>query len=500
MAVGVVKRFAGVPALDGVSVAVRPGAVTGLVGHNGAGKSTLLRTLAGALIADEGNVRIDGADLGRGGPAAALAAGISTVYQELSLLANLTVTQNVFLGRERRRRGTLDREGMRRSARQLVDRFDINVDVDRTVSEYPIATRQLLEIAVAISRNARYLLLDEPTTSLEGPQIARLLELIRSLAVEDGLGVLLVNHKLDELYAVADTVVALVNGQVRIEGAARDVPRDDVIRAIAGNDATATPHAGGRAPVSDDVSRDLATELALRVRDLCGGVFRSVTVDAYAGRVLGIYGLVGSGRTEFLRALVGLEAIESGEVELFGGRFRPRSPSRSQRAGVVYLTEDRKIDGLVGGLDATTNVVLPILRQFTRFGVLDRRAVVRLAGERMDELRLRGDRHAPVERLSGGNQQKVLLARALAQGPRLLLLDEPTKGVDIGVKSEIHRLLRSLAHDQRIAVVVVSSEEEEILDVADDVATFILGTCDGSTQPASSLTPARLRHAAWEAA
>ncbi|MEV6036810.1 sugar ABC transporter ATP-binding protein [Nonomuraea sp. NPDC052116] len=514
----IVKRYSGVPVLSGVSVAVRPGEVVGLVGHNGAGKSTLLRVLSGAIKPDEGTISVNGDPIQLTGPAAALKAGISTVYQELSLLPNLTITQNVFLGRERRRgAGTLDGEGMRRAARDLVGRFGLRVDVDRPLGHYPVATRQLLEIAVATERDARFLLLDEPTTSLEGEQVDRLLELIRTLTRESGLGVLLVDHKLDELYAVADSVVALVNGQVRIAGPVERIDRADVIRAIAGEEAAvhlaeagqfdqlsaeelgelADGRPQGRRPVSP--LPDGATQ-SLRVRGLRAPGLSDVSLDAYPGRVLGVYGLIGSGRTEFLRALVGLERPDAGRLELFGKPYRPRNPSQARRAGVVYLTEERKVDGIVPGLDSATNVVLPVLHGFTKYGVLDRRAMARSATRYMDRLQVRGDRTAPVVSLSGGNQQKVLLARALAQEPRLLLLDEPTKGVDIGVKNEIHRLLRHLASEQGMTVVVVSSEEEEILDVSDDVVTFSHGRCDGESRLASELSLVELRQVAWGAA
>jgi ABC-type sugar transport system ATPase subunit len=514
-AVDIVKRYSGVPALAGVSVTLRPGEVVGLVGHNGAGKSTLLKALAGAVRPDEGHLVIDGGAVVLGSPADALAAGISTVYQELSLLPNLSVTQNVFLGRELRGRTGLARQRMRVAARELVERFGLAMDVDRPLGNYPVATRQLLEIAVATHREARFLLLDEPTTSLEGEQIERLLELVRSLAGNSRLGVLLVDHKLDELYAVADRVVALVDGRVRIDAAAEAVSRTDVVRAIAGDEAAehlkddadvtgrdsgSPDHVSARIPAVVRSAPQAAGEPMLRVTDLRTPVLQGVSLEARAGEILGIYGLVASGRTEFLRALVGLDSIHGGEIRLDGRPYRPQNPRAAEQAGVVYLTEERKVDGIVPQLDSVSNVALPVLRRYTRFGVLDRRAMARESLALLDQLKLRGNRLAPVVSLSGGNQQKVLLARALAQRPRVLLLDEPTKGVDIGVKTEIHRMMRSLAVNEGLTVVVVSSEEDEILDVADDVVVFRAGTCDGTHEPAASLTLAGLRHAAWSAA
>lgn len=510
---GIIKLYAGVPALAGVNITVRPGEIVGLVGHNGAGKSTLLKTLSGAIRPDSGQIMIDGQELVLTGPSVAIAAGISTVYQELSLLPNLTVTQNVFLGRELRSRGQLARESMRQAAQNLVDRFGVEVEVDRRLGDYPVATRQLLEIAIATERGSRFLLLDEPTTSLEGEQISRLLEVVRNLARESGFGVLLVNHKLDELYAVADSVVALVDGHVRISGSAAEVDRADIIRAIAGEEAAAhimiegqvdvtsrvDPESPKVAPSSSGLSKDLAGPPSFLVKNLKTPTLSNVTVKAYPGRVLGLYGLIGSGRTEFMRALVGLDTIFAGSIELDGQPFVPKNPNDAAKKGVVYLTEERKIDGIVPGLNSSLNVVLPILRSFSKLGALDKRAMSATATQYMDLLKVRGNRDAPVVSLSGGNQQKVLLARALAQEPKYLLLDEPTKGVDIGVKTEIHRLLRRLAHEEGLTVIVVSSEEEEILEVSDDVATFSAGTCDGRTNLVNELTLASLRRAAWDA-
>lgn len=393
---------------------------------------------------------------------------------------------------------------MRSDARDLAERFSLKVDVDRKLADYPVATRQLLKVAVAVARHARFLLLDEPTTSLEGGQVEYFLETIRELATQQDIGILLIDHKLDELYAVADDIVALVDGEVRISGPVSQVDRAAVIAAIAGEEApevaAATQGGEPERAALDLVPPPEGTPPALSVRDVTGPSLHGVTLDAYPGRVLGMYGLISAGRTELLRTLVGLEPLWGGSFALDGQPYRPVGPADAQRRGIAYLTEERKQDGIVGGLDSTTNVVLPVLNRFRRLGLLDRGKIRRASTELMDRLRVKGDRTGPVERLSGGNQQKVLLARVLAQTPSILLLDEPTKGVDIGVKVEIHRLLRSLAHEEGLTVVVVSSEEEEILEVADDVVTLIEGRCDGTAVPASSLSTVGLRHAAWSAA
>ncbi|MEE6288505.1 sugar ABC transporter ATP-binding protein [Georgenia sp. MJ173] len=499
----IVKRYSGVPVLHGVSVAVRPGEVLGLVGHNGAGKSTLLRVLSGATAPDAGTIAVDGELRSFGSPADAIDAGIATVYQELSLLDNLTVAQNAFLGDEATSGGLLRRADMRDQARQLVADFGLSVDVDAKLGSYPVATRQLLEIAVAIHRDAQYLLLDEPTTSLEGKQIDHLLEVVKGLATERGMGVLMVNHKMDELYTVADRIAALVDGELRIDARVDEVSREDVIAAIVGEETAAPAPAVVTAPPERRAgtgARQPAGGIHLEVKDVRSNVLNGFNLTAEPGRVVGIYGLVGSGRTEFLRSLVGLERLTRGSILLDGKPFRPKGPGHAQGAGVVYLTEERKQDGIVANLDSLMNVALPVLKRHRRLGLLSMRSLRGEAADFTTRLRVRGDVSNPVSSLSGGNQQKVLLARALAQRPRLLLLDEPTKGVDIGVKAEIHRIIRALAHEDGMTVVLVSSEEEEVADVADDIVVAAHGRCSGTPLEEDERGAKELRLAAWSAA
>ena len=500
---GVSKFFSNVPALSDVSIVVRPGQITGLVGHNGAGKSTLLKILSGVYRPDRGSVRLNGETAELNTPSVAQAKGISTVHQELSLLPNLTVTQNVFLARERARLGMLQRDVMRNEAQAMVEKFDLDVDVRRNLGDYSVATRQLLELAIATHRKAQFLLLDEPTTSLEGAQIDKLLETIRDLADEQDVGILLIDHKLDEIYAVADTIVALVDGRIQINAPIKSIKREEVIRAITGDDAAGETLSATLAPAGSPASETgkqtpLDSQITLKVTNLrTNSGLRDISLTAYSGRVLGIYGLVGAGRSELLRTLIGLDTIVSGQIELFGRPYKPRNPASAQRAGIVYLTEERKQDGIIPPLDSRVNVSLPILEQFRRWGLLNLGKMGDEANKYLDTFKVYGDRSRPVVNLSGGNQQKVLFARVLAQEPKVLLLDEPTKGVDIGVKVDIHRHVRKLAHEEGLTVIVVSSEEEEILEVSDEVAVFVNGTCDGKSEPAENLTAAQLRRAAW---
>ena len=505
---GISKYFSGVPALLRVSIAVRPGKILGLAGNNGAGKSTLLKILSGVYRPDEGMVLMDGVPIELHSPANALARGIATVHQELSLLPNLTATENTFLAQERARLGFLQRTSMQLETQKMVEQFGLDIDVNRPVGEYPVATRQLLELAIATHRNARFMLLDEPTTSLEGDQVDELLKTIRNLARERGVGIMLVNHKLDELYAVVDSIVALVDGEVRINDAIEAVAREELVRAIAGDEAVSLMEEAAQIGALPSIDLGQSGEdgaapaaasgtPALSVTHLKTNTLEDVTLTARANRVLGVYGLVGSGRTEFLRTLIGLDHVEAGTIELFGRPYRPRNPAAARDAGIVYLTEERKRDGTIAPLDSLVNVALPVLHRFTRAGFLQDREMRRRTNEYLDLLKVRGDRNSPVRRLSGGNQQKVLFARALAQEPQVLLLDEPTKGVDIGVKVDIHRMIRDLAHKQGITIILVSSEEEEMLEVADDVVVFVGGRCDGRAELATQLNATQLRREAW---
>lgn len=488
----ITKDYSGVPVLMGVSFTLSPGEVIGLVGHNGAGKSTLLRVLSGAHRQSGGTLRIDGEEVQFASPSDAMGRGVSTVYQELSLLPNLTVVQNVWLGRElRTRSGSLDKDAMHRRAADLVKEFGLNIDIDRRVGAYPVAVRQLLEIAIASSRDTKYLLLDEPTTALEGDQISELLSYIRQLATEKQIGVLIVNHKLDELYGVADRIIALMNGRVVIDAPTHDVDRHAVVDAIAGQDRAQ------RASSSTTPSATRPRERVLEVRDLTGPVLNGVSFEARSAEILGIYGLGGSGRTETLRAIAGIDPPTGGSVQIGGEEFRPRRPADSIHRGIAFLTEERTVDGIVPQMSSLLNTALPVLDQHARFGWLDGKSMRSRARGLLDELELKGDPAQPVTSLSGGNQQKVLIARALIQGPRVLLLDEPSKGVDIGAKGEIHNLLRRLAHEEGIAIVMVSSEEEEILDVADRVLVFSEGVVAAGPLPVSQLTIKQLRALAW---
>lgn len=515
---GLWKSYEGSWALTDVSLRAEPGVVVALVGHNGAGKSTLLRALSGAERPDRGELVVDGVRMTFASPGEATDAGIACVYQELSLVEQLTVAQNLFLGREHLRAGLLSRRAMAAEADRLCEEFGIAARGSDVVGTLSVAQRQMVEVARAVNRGSRYLLLDEPTTALELAQVEQLFATIRHLTREKRIGVLLVDHKLDEVFAVAERVVALSNGRVVLDGPTSEVDRAAVVRAVVGGEDDAQEVAAellrredGEGVAGPAASHPDAPPLraegpgsppplgpvVMSAEHVGGARLRDISLEVHAGEVLGIYGLVGAGRTRFLRTVYGVEPQLRGTLRLHGRPYVPRSARHAMRHGVAFLSEERKLDGFVPVLSGRDNVVLPVLDRFRRAFVLRWPRLHASADEALARVSVRGDVHAPLSKLSGGNQQKVLFAKAILQDPQVLLLDEPTKGVDIGAKAEIHALVGALAHERGTAVVMVSTEEEELLSVADRVVVFRAGECDGRVLDASGLTPARLRELAW---
>ncbi len=491
------KAYGSTRALSDVSLFVPPGEVVALVGHNGAGKSTLLRALSGAERPDQGTITVNGVHTNFAQPSDASAAGIACVYQELSLVDQLTVAQNVFLGHERTDKGVLSLREMNRVTQELCDRFGINARPTDQVGSVPVAQRQMVEVARAVNRGSKYLLLDEPTTALEQEQVEHLLEIIRKLTTEQGIGVLFVDHKLDEVFAIADHVVGLANGRIVLDGPAGVVDRKAVIDAVVGE---RTAEQLERVETSPTRRARPASEFGppMLVADHVGGArLTDISLSVRAGEVLGIYGLVGSGRTRFLRTVYGAEPFSSGSLLLNGESFSPKRPRHAITSGIAFVSEERKFDGIIPQLSGEDNVVLPILDRFVRAGILNWKRLHMSAEEALSRVSIRGDVRGPISALSGGNQQKTLFAKAALQAPLLLLLDEPTKGVDIGAKAEIHGIIQSLARETGVAVIVVSSEEEELITVADTIAVFRAGTCDGATFENGSVSPQQLRELAW---
>ncbi len=485
---GVTKSFAGVGVLHGIDFEVKPGTIHGLFGHNGAGKSTFLKILAGAQPQDNGALTVDGEAVRFSSPREALAKGIGCVYQELRLIPNLTVAENLFLGREVTLGGFKRIAEMNGYCKDLLAGYGLNIDVTRTVKGLSHPEKQLLEVIANLEGKVRYLFLDEPTTALDGKQSADLLTHVRRIALERNIGVVLVSHKLDEVLTVCDEATVLSGGQVVYSAAGTDVSKQAIVAAIVGD-------AHGKHVATRREERP-AGDVFLRVQGLTGKRLKGADLEARRGEVLGLYGLVGSGRTRFLRTLYGMEPITAGTIEIAGEPYRPSNPKQAIKAGIAFLTEERKIDGFIPLMSSFQNVVLSTLPKYRRGGFVDLAGARASAQRTLGSIGTRGRLDEPTKSLSGGNQQKVLLGRIIEQNADLILLDEPTKGVDIGAKSDIYDIIRRLADEGR-CIVVVSSEEEELIQICDRIAIFQHGYCNSAPRRVADWSLPKLREAAW---
>ena len=489
-ATAVSKRFPGVVALDGVSVTLAPGEVLAVVGENGAGKSTLMKILAGVYHPDEGSVELDGRPVRFAGPAAATAAGVVLIHQELNLAENLTVADNLFLGREVTVGGkllVLNNGAMTGRAAALLARVGLPADrVTRRVETLPPGEKQLVEVARALGTAVRVLIMDEPTSSLTQRETERLYEVIDALR-RDGVSVLYISHRLAEVKRCADRVVVLRDGKNAGELAKADVTHDNMVRLMVGRDMKSfypkvhCTGTGGAAVLS------LA---GLRYRN---GPDTPVSLDVRAGEILGMAGLVGAGRTELAEAVFGVRHVTHGSVALGDQPLAVKSPADAIRAGVFLVPEDRRLHGLVTAETVGFNLSLPNLdRLRSRFGIR-RRAEAELHATWIEKLRVKTPSAAQtVGLLSGGNQQKVVYGKWLARGPRVLILDEPTRGVDVGAKAEIYALVDELA-GRGVAVWMITSDMEELLGMSDRVVVMHEGRLAGELSGAAVTEEAVMR-------
>jgi len=467
---GATVRFGSEAALDGVDFRMFPGEVHSLMGENGAGKSTLIKAISGALPLDEGIIRINGEELTFRTPHEAQAAGISTVYQEIDLLPNVSVAENILLGREPRRLGTIDWRTMRTEATEVLGELGIAVDPASQLGHHAVAIQQLVAIARAIAVNARVLVLDEPTSSLDADEVGELFRVIRELKERD-VAVLFVSHFLDQVYEICDRITVLRDGSLVGEYPTTELLRIDLVQKMLGRKASELRQRERIVPPAEDVTSYLS---ARGVGNAPG--LSNADVDLHEGEVLGVAGLLGSGRTELARAITGVDRPSDGELRVEQQAAAFGSPRDAIDSGVVYSSENRRTEGILGNLSVLENISLAVQAQK---GVFRRMAPERqreLAASWIEALDIRpADMDRPASTLSGGNQQKVMLARLLALAPRVLVLDEPTRGVDIGVKVEIQNLVGELA-DNGLAVMFISAELEEVVRVGDRVAVLRDGT------------------------
>lgn len=473
-ATGIVKRYPGVVALSGVSMSIDAGEVVSVVGENGAGKSTLMKVLAGDVRPDEGELRLEGEVVRFREPRDAIAAGVVLIHQELSLADNLDVGANILLGREPRRGPFLDRAEARRLASAALARVGLDdLDPSRPVAGLGMGTRQLVEIAKALATEAKVIIMDEPTSSLTDRETDVLLATIGRLRGA-GTSVVYISHRLEEIRRISDRVEVLRDGRHVGTLVGDAIDREAMVRLMVGRDLERGDLRAGATPTSDGPPR-------LRVFGLRTTRFphASIDLEVRPGEIVALAGLVGAGRTELLRAIVGIDPIRSGVVEVDGRPIVVRHPADAAAAGVVLVPEDRKADGLLLEESVRDNLVLPGLARFARGPFRSRRRESRAATGLVTRLGVRPPRLAhPAGGLSGGNQQKVAVGRWVACDPTVLLLDEPTRGVDVGAKAEVHALLDELAR-RGAAIVAASSEMEELLAVADRVVVLHDGAIAG---------------------
>ena len=462
---GITITFPGVKALDGVDFTLYPGEVHALMGENGAGKSTLIKALTGVYGIDSGTVSVDGVAVDLDGPSAAQAAGISTVYQEVNLCANLSVAENVMLGHEPRTGPFISWRAMRREASRYLERLGLSIDPGSMLSAHSIAVQQLCAIARSTVVDAKVLILDEPTSSLQKAEVDELFAVVRSLR-DAGVAVLFVSHFLDQVYEISDRMTVLRNGRLVGSYPTRDLPRFELISLMIGRtgDELASIEEGARRRVRTARDGEVSAIRAIGLGK--HGQIQPYDLELYPGEIVGFAGLLGSGRTEAARLLTGADKPDEGELQLDGRTVRLSDPLHALKSGIAFSSEDRKKEGIVGDLTVRENIALAVQTIRGMWKPVPRRELDAIVEKYMTALNIHpASPNMLVRNLSGGNQQKVLLARWLATAPRILVLDEPTRGIDVGAKAEIQKLVADLAADG-MSVVFISSEFEEVLRVS----------------------------------
>ncbi len=458
---GIGKSFPGVRALDKVDFMLRHGEIHALMGENGAGKSTLVKVLTGVYSLDEGSIRLDGQPVVIRSPQDAQRHGISTVYQEVNLCPNLTVAENLFLGRESHTRGFIDWRKMNRRVGELLQELNISADPTAQLDSYSIAIQQMIAIARAVNSECKFLILDEPTSSLDADEVKKLFALMRQLKA-DGVGILFITHFLDQVYEVCDRITVLRNGELVGEYEVESLPRLELVKKMMGKEIEMLSDLAGD---KDEARFEGETPLIKACELLSSSGIAPFSLEMYKGEVVGVSGLLGSGRSELVRAIYGADKATQGQLFIKGKSVRIKNPLDAMMKGMAYLPEDRKADGLLADLSVKENIIIALQAKRGLFRRLSRRDMEKYANQYIKLLNIKtADSETPVKSLSGGNQQKVILARWLLTNPEFMILDEPTRGIDIGTKTEIQRLVLKLAGEGR-SIAFISSEMDEMLRV-----------------------------------
>ena len=464
---GINKNFPGVKALQDVDFTLRKGEIHALMGENGAGKSTLIKVLTGVEEFETGTIRMEGSSntIINRSPQEAQENGISTVYQEVNLCPNLSVAENLYIGREPKKGPMIDWRTMKEGARKLLEGLDVHIDVTMAVENYSIAIQQMIAIARAVDMSAKVLILDEPTSSLDDGEVEKLFVLMRLKA--KGIGIIFVTHFLEQVYAVCDRITVLRNGTLAGEFKVEELPRVQLVAKMMGKDFDdlAAIKKEGVSTVKEDViisARGLGHK----------GTIKPFSLDIHKGEVVGLTGLLGSGRSELVRALYGADKPDSGELAIKGKKLKVNAPIDAMMEGMAYLPENRKEEGIIADLSVRENIIIALQAKKGMFKLMSRKEQEEFTDKYIDILQIKtADRETPIKQLSGGNQQKVILGRWLLTNPDFLILDEPTRGIDIGTKTEIQKLVLRLAEDG-MSVVFISSEIEEMLRTCSRMAVM----------------------------
>lgn len=465
---GINKNFPGVKALQDVDFTLRKGEIHALMGENGAGKSTLIKVLTGVEEFETGVIRIDGSSgaIINRSPQEAQENGISTVYQEVNLCPNLSVAENLYIGREPKMGPFIDWNKMRKDAQKLLESLDVHIDVSAAVENYSIAIQQMIAIARAVDMSAKVLILDEPTSSLDDGEVEKLFVLMRQLR-DKGIGIIFVTHFLEQVYAVCDRITVLRNGTLVGEFKIEDLPRVQLVAKMMGKDFD------DLAAIKKEGVSTVKEEVVISAKGLGHkGTIKPFNLDIHKGEVIGLTGLLGSGRSELVRVIYGADKPDSGELSVKGRKLKASTPIDAMMQGMAYLPENRKEEGIIADLSVRENLIIALQAKQGMFKLLSRKEQEEFTDKYIDILQIKtADRETPIKQLSGGNQQKVILGRWLLTQPDFLILDEPTRGIDIGTKTEIQKLVLQLAEDG-MSVVFISSEIEEMLRTCSRMAVM----------------------------
>ena len=467
---GICMTFPGVKALEGVDLTLKKGEIRALMGENGAGKSTLIKCLTGVNKFEAGEIYLEGFDhpIVNKDTMDAQKKGISTVYQEVNLCPNLSVAENLYIGREPLTKlGTVNRKAMNRQAAALMKQLELDVDVTRNLEEYSLALQQMIAIARAVDMDCKVLILDEPTSSLDDREVEKLFTMMRRLK-EKGVGIIFVTHFLEQVYAVCDGITVLRNGQLVGEYEIADLPRVKLVAAMMGKDFD------DLASIKPESTGDKRKEpMVIEARGLShAGTIKPFDLDIHKGEVIGLTGLLGSGRSELARAIYGADRAQTGTLKVKGKEVKVKNPIDAMHLGMGLLPDDRKAEGIVADLSVRENIIIALQAKKGMFHPLSRKEMEEAADKYIEMLQIKtASRETPIKSLSGGNQQKVILGRWLLTNPEYLILDEPTRGIDIGTKTEIQKIVLDLA-DQGMAVTFISSEVEEMLRTCSRMAVL----------------------------